>query len=84
MLFFQVPLDGPIQQQIEAECSHLGELSELLADLEVAIGFLASVGGEPSMPLAQYMNKVLQMTSTFCSNKVWISCNYFKTLTTIV
>ena len=38
------------------------KLSEVLDVIDVVLGFLASAGGNPSMPLGDYVKKILKMT----------------------
>ena len=67
----QVPFTAAITKQIENECRDFVQLSESLANLEIAIGFLQSVGGQPESSLVEFMTKTLSMEEPVsCSQKV--------------
>ena len=55
-------------------------LTKSLAALEVAVGFLVSVGGDPNTTLGDFMLKTLQMKTALHSDRVregtltWSAC----------
>ena len=71
LFLLKVPLTAALTRQIEIECRDFVQLSESLANLEIAIGFLQSVGGQPDSLLADFMTKTLSMQEpVLCSPKV--------------
>lgn len=66
----QVDISTAIKQQIKGETKHLPAISESLANLDIAIGFLASVGGNPKQKIIHYMQTDLSMNTDLCSQKV--------------
>ncbi|XP_070580814.1 E3 ubiquitin-protein ligase rnf213-alpha-like isoform X2 [Ptychodera flava] len=57
----QEPLSKAIQHQILSELRSLPEVSDSLACLDIAIGFLASSGGKPDMHVIKYLVSILKM-----------------------
>nr|XP_015798016.2 E3 ubiquitin-protein ligase rnf213-alpha [Nothobranchius furzeri] len=57
----QEPLQTLILSSVAGELLAFSEVCEALSTLEVALGFLAMTGGEPSMQLSSYLEGVLQM-----------------------
>lgn len=59
-VYIQEPLSN--QSSIEKELGQkLVEVTELLADLDITVGFLMSVGGDPNASLIQFMTDTLHM-----------------------
>ncbi len=50
-----------LTQQIRNEQRHLTEINDSLASLDIAIGFLVSVGGESNRPLLEFITDTLRM-----------------------
>ncbi|XP_070580810.1 E3 ubiquitin-protein ligase rnf213-alpha-like [Ptychodera flava] len=57
----QEPLSKAIQRQIISELRSLPEVSDSLACLDIAIGFLASCGGKPGQLIKKYLIETLKM-----------------------
>ena len=66
----QEPLGQPEQRRISNELRHLTDLTNSLANLDIAIGFLVSVGGEPESLLASFMTGTLRMKTSIHSQQV--------------
>ena len=49
------------QQQILTMYQHLPDVSDAIATLDIAIGFLVSVGGKPDMAIDEFLSKQLHM-----------------------
>ena len=50
-----------IQNQVRGDARIMVEVSDCLANLDIAIGFLVSVGGDPDTTLHSFMTDTLQM-----------------------
>ncbi len=50
-----------LMQQIRNEQRDLIEVNDSLSSLDIAIGFLVSVGGEPNRPLLDFVTGTLKM-----------------------
>ena len=59
---FQEPLSAAEQNAIIQELRHLPELCDYLATLDIALGFLVSVGGDPRTKLEDFVSEKLKMT----------------------
>ena len=57
----QEPLQTLTLSAMAGELHSYSEVCEALSTLEVALGFLATTGGEPLMQLSCYLEEVLQM-----------------------
>ena len=66
----QEPLGRTEQSRIQNELRHLPEVTLSLANLDIAIGFLVSVGGLPDSLLADFMTKTLGMRASIHSQQV--------------
>ena len=55
-------LTRPVQDQILSELNQLTDVCDVLKSLHIAIGFLSSAGGNPSMSLHDYLHSGLRMT----------------------
>lgn len=42
-------------------CQKLLDVSDLLANLDITVGFLVSVGGDPNASLVQFMTETLKL-----------------------
>ena len=60
-VFFQVDLPLIEQERIMGELRLLPELCDCLATLDIAIGFLISIGGNPDTPLTQFLSQELRL-----------------------
>ena len=71
---FQVELAVEDQQQIEREQSDIPEIHENIASLDVAIGFLVSIGKQEDATenLIQFLKERLQMDEDTLPDKVFI------------
>ena len=54
-------LSRPVQDQILNELNQLTDVCDVLKSLHIAIGFLSSAGGDPSMPVQEYLHSGLKM-----------------------
>ena len=61
LLIMQVELSRPVQDQILNELNQLTDVCDVLKSLHIAIGFLSSAGGDPSMPVQEYLHSGLKM-----------------------
>ena len=69
MIGCQEALDSPMD--IEKALSHKQpEVNELLASLDIAVGVLVSVGGDPQLPLHRFMCETLKMKAPPMINAV--------------
>lgn len=59
----QEPLQTLILSDVAGELHSYSEVCDALSTLEVALGFLAMTGGEPSVQLSCYVEEELQMGS---------------------
>ena len=57
----QEPPQTLVLLTVAGELDSYSEVCEALSTLEVALGFLATTGGEPQMQLSSYLEEVLQM-----------------------
>ncbi|XP_028416581.1 E3 ubiquitin-protein ligase RNF213-like [Dendronephthya gigantea] len=57
----QVELTRPVQDQILNELNQLTDVCDVLKSLHIAIGFLSSAGGDPSMSVFDYLHSGLKM-----------------------
>ena len=55
-------LTRPVQDQILGELNQLTDVCDVLKSLHIAIGFLSSAGGDPSMSIRDYLHSGLKMT----------------------
>ena len=55
-------LTRPVQDQILREINQLTDVCDVLKSLHIAIGFLSSAGGDPSMSIHKYLHTGLKMT----------------------
>ena len=46
---------------MERELIHLADVSDLLASLNIAVGYLVSIGGDPEMKILRFMSDTLKM-----------------------
>ncbi|CAB4012406.1 Hypothetical predicted protein [Paramuricea clavata] len=60
----QEELTRPVQDQILNELIQLTDVCDALKSLHIAIGFLSSAGGDPSMSIREYLHSGLKMTRT--------------------
>ena len=51
-----------MQDQILNELNQLTDVCDVLKSLHIAIGFLSSAGGDPSMSIHEYLHSGLKMT----------------------
>jgi len=52
----------PSQAEMERELKHrLTDVTDLLASLNIAVGFLVSIGGDPEMNILRFMSDTLKM-----------------------
>ena len=58
----QVKLSHEVQRTILEEMDRLDDICEVLKLLYIAIGFLSSAGGDPSMKLYEYLSSGLKIT----------------------
>ena len=56
-------LTRPVQDQILSELNQLTDVCDVLKSLHIAIGFLSSAGGDPSMSIREYLHSGLKMTN---------------------
>jgi hypothetical protein len=63
-----LPVD--VQQEIQNDLNHLPTLSDMLNSLDIAIGFLVSIGGEPATPLIDFLKEKLHMKTGVFISKV--------------
>jgi len=69
--------------EIEKELTQkLPEVNDLLANLDIAVGFLVSVGGAPDMLIVKFMvdtlkMKALTLTSAVCVQKAIYSTDLY-------
>jgi hypothetical protein len=62
----QEALPARVQQEIQNDLNYLPALSDMLNSLDIAIGFLVSIGGDPAAPLIGFLKEKLRMkTSVF-------------------
>ena len=54
-------LTRPVQDQILSELNQLTDVCDVLKSLHIAIGFLSSAGGDPSMSIHEYLHTGLKM-----------------------
>ena len=59
--YMQEPLHNKIQLEIQNDLNYLPAISDMLSNLDIAVGFLISVGGTPKMPLLDFMKQKLHM-----------------------
>ena len=57
----QVDLTRSVQDQILSELNQLTDVCDVLKSLHIAIGFLSSAGGDPSMSIHEYLHTGLKM-----------------------
>ncbi len=69
----QEALPVRVQQEIQNDLTYLPALSDMLNSLDIAIGFLISVGGEPTALLIEFLQKKLCMKTRMFIRKV---CRY--------
>lgn len=67
---FQVPLTPAVQAQIRGDVRYMAEITECLASLNITIGFLVTIGGEPETMLQTFMTDTLQMDPAILTPKV--------------
>ena len=76
---YKEPIQEHIRTQILSELKDLRDVSDLLSMLEMAIGFLSTVGGNPEMKISDYLKTVLLLSegkSSLKSKKVgneWVN-----------
>ncbi|VDI81905.1 Hypothetical predicted protein [Mytilus galloprovincialis] len=72
----QERLSAPILSQIQVDLKQntFPELCDHMDKLDIAISFLKSVGSDPESPLSNFMVNILQIDSSFISQKVQQSC----------
>lgn len=52
-----------VQQEIQNDLNHLPTLSDMLNSLDIAIGFLVLIGGDPATPLIGFLKDKLRMNT---------------------
>ena len=73
----QRPFSPALKSQIRADARIMVEVSDCLANLDIAIGFLVSVGGDPEKSLHSFMTDTLQMGARGLTPRVSIlKCIY--------
>ena len=61
-IFLQDYISRVVEGQIIVDLrSSLSDVCDVLASLDIAIGFLASSGGQPERPLKWYLHEVLKL-----------------------
>lgn len=75
VLFFKEPIDGHTRTQILSELKDLGNISDLLSTLEMAIGFLSTAGGDPERKIFDYLKNVLRLSDGKSNLKSKKVCN---------
>ena len=73
--FFQEPIESRIRTQILSELKDLGNISDLLSTLEMAIGFLSTAGGDPERKIFDYLKNVLHLSDGKSNLKSKKVCN---------
>ena len=75
VFFFQEPIESRIRTQILSELKDLGNISDLLSTLEMAIGFLSTAGGDPERKIFDYLKNVLHLSDGKSNLKSKKVCN---------
>ena len=75
VFFFQEPIESRIRTQILSELKDLGNISDLLSTLEMAIGFLSTAGGDPERKIFDYLKNVLHLSDGKSNLKSKKACN---------
>ena len=79
----QESLNSTLVKNIRKDLRHLPEVSQTLADLDIAMGFLTSIGGKPGLSVVGFMEGTLHMDISLCSPQVGvILVNLFSTSAT--
>ena len=73
--FSQEPIESRIRTQILSELKDLGNISDLLSTLEMAIGFLSTAGGDPERKIFDYLKNVLHLSDGKSNLKSKKVCN---------
>ena len=66
----QESFNSSIQLKVVSESRHLTEVTDSLATLDIALGFLVSVGGDADTRLADFISKTLEMKKSLHSATV--------------
>lgn len=69
----QEPPQTLVLLTVAGELHSYSEVCEALSTLEVALGFLATTGGEPHMQLSCYLEEVLQMANQMAPHILKVS-----------
>ena len=75
VFFLQEPIESRIRTQILSELKDLGNISDLLSTLEMAIGFLSTAGGDPERKIFDYLKNVLHLSDGKSNLKSKKICN---------
>ena len=59
----QEPLPSNVRVQILSELRSLADVVDVMNTLDIAIGFLSPVGGNPKQLISEYLKNVLRMAS---------------------
>ena len=69
-LVFKDSLGRDVKTQICEDIRNLPDLCRSLDNLDIAISFLKTTGGQPEDMLDDFMSKTLQIEQPMCSQKV--------------
>lgn len=65
-----MPLTPAIKAQIRADLRYIVEVTDCLSNLDITIGFLVTVGGDPENKLQTFMSDTLRMGEAILTHKV--------------
>ncbi|KAL3881537.1 hypothetical protein ACJMK2_027969, partial [Sinanodonta woodiana] len=72
----QVPLNSGAKHKISEEFRSLPDLCQALDNLDIAISFLKSIGGDPESDLDKFMVETLKMEQSLHNNSAKLYCQY--------